>query len=65
MFSCEIYKISKNAFFYRAATVVGLTRVFKGDWGKNWCECIQYIPDLAEKGISCRENAEVATLDVP
>ena len=25
----------------------------------------QYIPDLAEKGISCRENPEAATLDVP
>ena len=37
-----------------------LSRVFKGVQDKNRCDCLQYIPDLAEKGICCRENPEVA-----
>ena len=38
-----------------------LTRVFKGVWDKNQCDCLHYISDLAEKGICCHENPEAAT----
>ena len=31
---------------------------------KNLCDCLQYIPDLAEKGICCRKNPEAATVGV-
>ena len=31
---------------------------------KSRCDCLQYIPDLAEKGICCRENPEAATIVV-
>ena len=34
------------------------------DWNKNRCDCLQYIPDLAEKGICCDENPEAATVGV-
>ena len=39
-----------------------LTRVFKGVRDKNQCDCLLYIPDLAEKGIRCRQNPEAATV---
>ena len=59
LFSYEIYKTCKNILFYRKNLC--LTRVFKGVWDKNQCDYLQYIPDLAEKGICCRENPEAAT----
>ena len=54
MFSYEIYKISKNFW--------GLTRVFERVRDKNQCNCLQYIPHLAEKGICCRKNPEASTV---
>ena len=36
----------------------------KGVLDKNRCNCLQYIPDLAEKSICCRENPEAATIGV-
>ena len=67
MFSYELYKISKNTFFYRAATVAAsevLTRVFKRVRDKNRRDCLQFIPHLAEKDICCRKNPQAATVDV-
>ena len=34
----------------------------KGVLDKNRCNCLQYIPDLAEKSICCRENPEAANV---
>ena len=65
MFSYEIYKISKNTSIYKTATVAvfwGLTRVFKTVRDKNRCDCLQYIPHLAEKGICCRKIPEASTV---
>ena len=69
LFSCEIYKISKNTFFAEqlqwlllVSTFQGLSRVFKGVRDENRCDFLQYIPHLAEKGICCLENPEAATI---
>ena len=64
MFSCEIYKIYKSKIFCYSGCFGGLTCVFKGAWDKNQCDCLQYIPDLAEEGICCRENLEPAAVGV-
>ena len=44
------------------STFQGLSRVFKGVRDENRCDFLQYIPDLAEKGICCLENPEAATI---
>ena len=58
--------MSKNTFFIGKLhwLLLSLTPVFKEVLDKNRCDCLQYILDLAEKGICCRENPEAATTGV-
>ena len=65
MLSYEISKSAKNTFFIEQLQwlLLSLTRVFKGVRDKNQCDCLQCIPDLAEKGICCRKNPEAVTVD--
>ena len=64
LFSCEIYKISKNTILKNSYSGCfwGLTRVFKGVHDKN--RCLRHKPVLAEKGICCSEKPEAATVGV-
>ena len=67
VFSREINKISEKDLFWQnsySGWFWGLTHVFKGVLEKKRCGCLQYIPGLVEKSISCRENPEAATLGV-
>ena len=65
MFSYEIYKISKNNFFYRTATVVAseVYSCFQRSPRQKPIGLSPCIPNLAEKGICCCKNPEAATPD--
>ena len=65
-FSVKFTKVLRTSFLKNSYSGCfwGLTRVFKEVGDTNRCDCLQYIPDLAEEGICCRENPEAATVGV-
>ena len=62
-FPVKFAKVLRTPFFIEQQQWL-LLRVFKGVQDKNGCDCLQYLPDLAGKGVCCRENPEAATVGV-
>ena len=54
----------KDHTYLRGFTTIVLLSLnsLKGFRDKNRCDCLQYISDLAEKGICCRKNPEAANV---
>ena len=68
VFSCEIFKISKNTFFYRTAPVAGSSEiqlVFSKESGtKTDVNVSNKYQIQLERSVYCCENLEAATVGV-